>query len=59
MPASLDKCTELTRLALSGNQLEGPIPDELGDCGELEALELQKKRRSSFRQLPGISKDSV
>tara|TARA_B100000787_G_C15936989_1_gene183279 strand:- start:283 stop:462 length:180 start_codon:yes stop_codon:yes gene_type:complete len=58
VPASLDKCTELQRLALSGNQLEGPIPDELGDGGELEALELQKKRRSSFRQLPGVSKDS-
>jgi hypothetical protein len=53
VPASLDKCTEhnLRRLALSGNPaLElGDVPDELGDCGELEALELQMKRRSSFR----------
>ena len=38
--ASFGKCVKLKRLFLNGNQLNGPIPNELGQCGELEWLQL-------------------
>ena len=44
VPASLGNCTKLKKLFLYENQLEGPIPDELGQCGALENLELQENR---------------
>ena len=44
VPASLGKCTKLKKLFLYENQLEGPIPDELGQCGALEWLQLQKNQ---------------
>jgi hypothetical protein len=36
VPASLGKCAKLKMLSLFMNQLEGPIPDELGQCGALD-----------------------
>lgn len=36
----------ITRLELSGNNLQGPLPDELGQLGELTALNLAGNRLS-------------
>ena len=33
-------CTKIERLSLYGNQLEGSIPDQLGECVAMEDLRL-------------------
>ena len=40
VPPSLGKCAKLKTLILLKNQFQGPIPDELVQCGALEWLQL-------------------
>ena len=40
LPVSVGKCVKVKELYLWGNQLEGSIPDELGDCAAMEDLQL-------------------
>ena len=36
IPASVGKCAKVKSLFLFGNQLDGGIPDELGECAAIE-----------------------
>jgi len=41
MLGTMDKLTWLTWLTLQGNNLNGPIPSELGKCRQMEAMDLR------------------